>query len=183
MFMIIREGIMNSAINGQSEKSIIDFVFDGYLLTVFQGTLSAYDIIVKYKKLEKGCHLRQPKHSQWAVDILMKIQGDKKRAQQMLTIASEMWKNSIPLKDNQYETLKALIENDDYKVQIECFSQLDKYGEYNVEFLYTLMRLLAAQEKTNYPDAYMFGIVIDQLLKDEIDIYKVLSYASFNGRR
>lgn len=181
--MIIREGTMDTTINGQSERSIIDFVFDGYLLTVFQGSLSAYDIIVKYKKLEKGSRLRQPKHTQWAVDFLMKIQGDKKLAQQMLEETSKMWESSIPLVNNQYETLKELIENDERKFHIEYFYQLDNYGEYNVEFLYTLMRLLAAQEKTNYPDAYMFGDVIAQLLKDEIDIYKVLSCASFNGRR
>ena len=181
--MEIREGTLNVKINGHDEKAIIDYVFDGYLITVFQGTLSEHDIIVKYKKFEKGCRLRQPSHTQWAVDFLMKIQGDKTLAQGLLQETNIMWENTVPLKDNHYDTLKSLIENDELFSRISEFSSLNNYGEYRVEFLYTMMKLLAAQEKTNYPDAYMFGNVIAQLLKENVDIYKVLSCAGFSGRK
>ena len=45
------------------------------------------------------------------------------------------------------------------------------------------MKLLPVQEKTNRPDAYMFGDIIDELLKDELDIFKIVSTAGFGGRR
>ncbi len=180
--MEIRYGTIKASINGEAETSIVDFFFDGYLITVFQGTISAHDYIVKYKRLEPGSRLRQPSHTQWAVDFLMKIQGNKKLAHKLLEETDTMWKRTEPLENNDFETLKELIENDEQAIQIEHYRELDHYGEYSVEFLFILMRLLAAQEKTNNPNAYMFGEVIEQLLKDDVDIYKVLSSASFHGR-
>lgn len=181
--MEIREGTFNVKVKGRDEKAIIDYVFDGYIITVFQGTLSEHDFIVKYKKDEKGCRLRQPSHTQWAVDFLMKIQGDKPLAQRLLQETNIMWEHTVPLENNNYDTLRVLIENDEQFSQLSEFSPLNDYGEYKVEFLYTLMKLLAAQEKTNFSGAYMFGNVISQLLKDKVDIYKVLSCAGFSGRK
>ena len=59
---------------------------------------------------------------------------------------------------------------------------MNDYGEYSVEFLYVLMKLLAIQEKTNRSDAYMFGQVIDALLEDKLDIFSIVSKAGYNGR-
>ena len=181
--MEIRNGTITTCVNGEKETSIVDYVFDGYLITVFQGTLSEHDFIVKYKKFEKGSRLRQPSHTQWAVDFLMKLQGNKELAHQLLVETDKMWVDSKPLQDNHYDTLKELIESDEQRIEIEKYRELNGFGEYDVEFLFILMRLLAAQEKTNNPHAYMFGNVIAQLMKDDIDIYKVLSCASFRGRR
>ncbi len=59
---------------------------------------------------------------------------------------------------------------------------MNVYGEYDVEFLYVLMELLAVQEKTNRADAYMFGSIIEQLLEVDRDIFKIVSTAGFRGR-
>lgn len=59
---------------------------------------------------------------------------------------------------------------------------MNVYGEYDVEFLYVLMELLAVQEKTNRADAYMFGSIIEQLLEVDRDIFKIVSAAGFRGR-
>lgn len=61
-------------INSGTNQAIIEFIFDDYIIYVFQGTLSKYDIIIKYRK--DGTRIRTPKHIHWAVDILMKMQGD-----------------------------------------------------------------------------------------------------------
>ena len=49
------------------------------------------------------------------------------------------------------------------------------------------MGLLAVQEKTNAVSngttAVMFGKIIDELLKPEIDIFRIMSTAGFGGRR
>ena len=60
--------------------------------------------------------------------------------------------------------------------------KLNNYGEYSVEFLIVLMTLLMTQEKTNRNDAYMFGKVLDSLLKEELDIFSIMSAAGFGGR-
>ena len=111
--MDIRDGILTSSVNGKPETSIVDFVFDGYLITVFQGTLSQHDFIVKYKKIAKGSRLRQPSHTQWAVDFLLKLQGNNKLAKELLIETQAMWNDSTPLEDNQFETLKKFIESDE----------------------------------------------------------------------
>ncbi|MGI6747850.1 MAG: hypothetical protein ACOX4V_06350 [Anaerovoracaceae bacterium] len=70
----------------------------------------------------------------------------------------------------QNNTLQAIIEFSFENYVIFVFhgvlSQLDilvkykkplnGYGEYDIEFLYVLMQLLAVQEKTNRADAYMW---------------------------
>lgn len=38
------------------------------------------------------------------------------------------------------------------------------------------------QEKTNREDAYMFGNVLDALLKDNLDIFAIMSASGFGGR-
>ena len=45
------------------------------------------------------------------------------------------------------------------------------------------MELLAVQEKTNRSDAYMFGNIIEELLKTNRDIFKIISTAGFDGRK
>ena len=78
------------------------------------------------------------------------------------------------------DNLYGLAEGDTFKFTIE---QDDAYGEYDVEFLYVLMELLAVQEKTNRADAYMFGKIIEELLESDRDIFKIVSTAGFGGRR
>ena len=68
-------------------------------------------------------------------------------------------------------------------MDIAQFFSLNTFGEYAVEFLYVLMKLLAVQEKTNRADAYMFGNIIEELLNTDRDIFKIISTAGFGGRR
>ena len=70
--MDIREGTQR--IENGTKQAIIEFVFTDYIIFVFQGTLSQFDIVIKYKK--DGKRIRTPKHIHWVVDILMKMQGN-----------------------------------------------------------------------------------------------------------
>lgn len=57
------------------------------------------------------------------------------------------------------------------------FSPLNKYGYYEVEFIIYLMELLMIQEKTNNPNAYMFGNILNSLLDDK-DLFSIISSAT-----
>lgn len=70
--MDIRKG--TQLIENGTKKAIIEFVFTDYIIFVFQGNLSQFDIVIKYKK--DGKRIRTPKHIHWVVDILMKMQGN-----------------------------------------------------------------------------------------------------------
>ena len=56
--MEIREGTRR--IENGTKQAIIEFVFTDYIIFVFQGTLSQFDIVIKYKK--DGKRIRTPKH-------------------------------------------------------------------------------------------------------------------------
>ncbi|HHU85011.1 MAG TPA: hypothetical protein GXZ23_07595 [Clostridiales bacterium] len=177
--MEIRKG--TQLIEKRTKKAIIEFVFDNYIIYVFQGRLSQFDILIKYKK--DGKRIRTPKHIHWAVDILMKMQGNEELTKKYLTAIQNCWNTCVPLVNNDFDTLKALIENGEKDIKIEQYFALNAFGEYDVEFLYVLMELLAVQEKTNREDAYMFGSIIEELLEADRDIFKILSTAGFGGRR
>lgn len=177
--MDIRKG--TQLIENGTKKAIIEFVFTDYIIYVFQGNLSQFDIVIKYKK--DGKRIRTPKHIHWVVDILMKMQGNEEVTKKYLFAIQNCWNNCVPLSNNDFETLKALIENGEKDIEIEQYFNLNSFGEYDVEFLYVLMELLAVQEKTNREDAYMFGKIIEELLEADRDIFKIISTAGFGGRR
>lgn len=177
--MDVRKG--TKLIENGMKKAIIEFVFTDYIIYVFQGNLSQFDIIIKYKKDRK--RIRTPKHIHWVVDILMKMQGNEELTKKYLSAIQNCWNACVPLSNNDFETLKNLIENGEKDIEIEKYFDLNAFGEYDVEFLYVLMELLAVQEKTNRADAYMFGKIIEELLETDRDIFKIISTAGFGGRR
>ena len=176
--MEIREG--TQCINKGMQKAIIEFVFAEYIIYVFQGNLSQFDIVIRYRK--DGKRIRTPKHIHWVVDVLMKMQGNETLAKQYLKAIQIHWNTCAPLANNNFNTLKKLIEDGEEEIEIKHYWDLNAFGEYDVEFLYVLMKLLAVQEKTNRPDAYMFGQIIAELLETDRDIFKIISAAGFGGR-
>lgn len=177
--MEIREG--TQLLENGTKKAIIEYVFTDYIIYVFQGNLSQFDIVIKYKK--DGKRIRTPKHIHWVVDILMKMQGNETLTKRYLLAIQKCWNNCVPLSNNDFDTLKALIENGEKNIEIDQYFALNSFGEYDVEFLYVLMELLAVQEKTNREDAYMFGKIIEELLDTDRDIFKIISTAGFGGRK
>lgn len=177
--MEIKRG--TQTIDKGQKTAIIEFIFAEYIIYVFQGNLSRYDILIKYRK--DGTRIRTPKHIHWVVDILMKMQGNEMLTKQYLLAIQHCWNTCSPLSDNSYETIKSLIEDGEKAIDIAQYFPLNSFGEYDVEFLYVLMELLAVQEKTNRVDAYMFGSIIKELLETDRDIFKIISTAGFDGRR
>lgn len=177
--MNIREG--TKTIEKGSKKAIIEFVFTKYIIYVFQGKLSKFDIVVKYKKGNN--RIRTPKHIHWVVDVLMKMQGNEELTKKYLQAVQKCWNSCEPLSKNDFETLKGLIEKGKNDIDINQYFILNNFGEYDVEFLYVLMELLAVQEKTNRKDAYMFGKIIEELLAVDKDIFAIISKAGMKGRK
>ena len=167
--------------NGIAKKAIIQYEFENYIIYVFQGCLSEFDILVKYKK--NNFKIRTPKHIHWVVDVLMKMQSNNSLTKEFLKKIRNCWDKSIGLSDNDFETLKDLIEEGMKDFQISDYQALDDFGEYPIEFLYVLMQLLVIQEKTNKKDAYMFGSIIDELLKDDYDIFTIVSTAGYRRKK
>ena len=178
--MKISKGNKTQKIRGNEMNSIIDIVFDDkYKIYVFQGNLSENDIIIKYS--EEGKRVRTPKHIHWTVDLLLKLQAERELTKAFIKEVKKEWDASRPLKNNDELTLITLVDNYVEITDISKYEELNKYGEYDIEFLIVLMVLLMTQEKTNRNDAYMFGKILDALLEDELDIFKIMSTAGFGG--
>jgi hypothetical protein len=155
---------------------------DKIIVGVYQGSFSKYDMLIKYRQKDsnnKWSHIRTPKHIHWAVDILIKMQSDREKIQQFLDFLIEIWNKTSPLKSEEERKKFLDIKNllDVHKDKIKEYQDISNYGEYKIEFLILLAKLLMAQEKTNMSDAYMFKKLLDAL-RDGKDIFSIVSIAT-----
>ena len=158
-------------------------VNDHFQIGIFQGALSKFDILIKYKQLinGKGTQPRTPKHIHWAVDMLIKHYSEPHETDLLLDSLLNLWEQTVPLesKAEQDELLspdKLLADANDEAAK---YGQLAGKGEYSVKFLILIAKLLMVQEKTNRHDAYMFKNLLERL-KEHRNIFEIVSTATFH---
>lgn len=159
---------------------------DKTIIGVYQGGFSRFDILIKYRQIKKEgkwSNLRTPKHIHWAVDLLIKMYTDKKKIRQFLDFLLDIWDKTLPIKSKNERdkvlNIKSLLEK--HKDKIKTYQDISQFGEYRIEFLILLAKLLMIQEKTNMPNAYMFKKLLEALRKAE-DIFSIVSIATHRGR-
>ena len=87
-------------LNGKRLPLLIQFpVNDHFQIGVYQGTLSDFDMIVRYKQLLDGkwTRARTPKHIHWAVDILIKQHENPEATNRFLDFLLKHWNSVTPL--------------------------------------------------------------------------------------
>ena len=166
---------------GEYRKAIGEFRTNGYCLVVFPGSLSANDFIVQYVKRESSGRLRTPKHVHWAVDLLMKLQGNRELTISLIQAIRAQWDLELSLSSNSLEDIEKAVNTTNGAFDLSGYEELNQYGEYEVDFLFILMKLLMIQERTNRPDAFMFGGILDKLIAEPLDIFSIISSAGFRG--
>lgn len=179
---------MSFAKDGETRIPLAIFEVNGsYIVGVYQGSLSEFDILIKYREKKPDgtwSRIRTPKHIHWAVDILIKLHGDKKKTQDFLDFLIGVWQSVEPIKDRQAQqdrlNLEVLLQ--DSKEKIAEYESLGTKGEYSVKFLILLAKLLMTQEKTNLETAYMFKRLLEALRRGD-DIFSIVSIASHTGRK
>jgi len=134
---------------------------------------SPYDFIVKFR--EPGKRERTPAHVHLIVEMYVKHAFNPsltlKLKNHILTMLSQIRPvNSFP------PTLQFFQPE-----HVELFKELDKVGEFSVEFLLAAIELVAIQEKTNYPE----GVVTENLYKNfgVKDRFSVIQQAVWRGKR
>lgn len=162
---------------GNTKTAILECKIEEYTVYVFEGDLSPLDILIKYQT--SASKLRTPKHIHWVADVLMKMQAKPRLTKAYLLEIQNYWNSCTGLTARNYTTLYALLNNG---IDLAPYATLDNYGEYGIAFVDVLLKLLAVQEKTNRPDAYMFGNILTELLREPKDLFKILSTARFGGR-
>lgn len=170
--------------NGKKLPCLIQFqVNHHFVIAVYQGTISDFDIIVKYRQLinNKWTRVRTPKHIHWAVDILIKQNEEPEQTQKFIEFLLNYWEKVKPFRSENerkefldIEKLKSAVSE-----EAKNYNALAEKGEYSIKFLLLLAKLLMHQEKTNMENAYMFKNLLEQL-KNSPDIFSVISTASFH---
>ena len=154
-----------------------------YILGIYKGALSDFDILLKYRQKEDGkwSRIRTPKHIHWAVDMLIKHYSEPHETDLLLDSLLKQWEQTVPLesKEDQEHLLspeRLLADVNDEAVK---YNNLADKGEYSVKFLILIAKLLMVQEKTNRHDAYMFKKLLEKL-KEHRNIFEIVSTATFH---
>lgn len=163
---------------------LAEFPVNGsYIIGIYQGSLSDFDILIKYRQLENGVwsRIRTPKHIHWAVDILIKHYSDIRTTDLLLDFLLELWNKTSPIKteEERMHILQTETLLEEVNTEATKYAALANHGEYSVKFLILLAKLLMVQEKTNRNDAYMFKKLLEQL-KEHNDIFRIVSTASYH---
>ncbi|MDY4466710.1 MAG: hypothetical protein SPE30_10565 [Candidatus Treponema excrementipullorum] len=170
------------SMNGKRLPLLAQFPVNAhFIIGIYQGTLSKYDMIIRYRQLINGewTRVRTPKHIHWAVDILIKQHEKPEETRKFIDFLLEHWNTIQPITNDSERNELLDIQNLKQEVEKEAqiYKNLANEGEYSVKFLLLLAKLLMFQEKTNYPDAYMFKCLLEQL-RDSPDIFSVISTAT-----
>lgn len=155
---------------------------DGTIIGVFQGSKGnnpEMDIVVKYKDKYTKSVVRTPKHIHWVIDLLIKKEHNKKLTLEFINYLVDMYDQIKPFK-NKAEQQKCEL-NFTNPENLKKFEELNKYGQYSIEFIGHVIELLSIEEKTGFEGAFMFKEVLDAL-KEKEDIFSIVSSATHNGR-
>lgn len=171
------------------EPLAIIHINDTYILGVYQGKLSKYDLLLRYRQKDSKSRsgwsrIRTPKHIHWAVDALVKMQYKEKETKKFLAFLINLWDKQIkPLETDEERNILLNVNELKKEANIEAnkYPQLANKGEYSIKFLFLIAKLLMIQEKTNLSSAYMFRNLL-KALEEHKDIYKTVSIATHNRR-
>ena len=153
-----------------------------YIIAAYQGSLSKYDILIKYRQLENGkwSNIRTPKHIHWSVDVLIKMKQEPEKTRKFLDLLINLWNDTKPIKSEEERLTILNIDTllTSQKAKYSDLNILNDKGEYSLNFLMLLARLLMLQEKTNYEHAFMFKNLLEQLKNCDTSIYQMVSTAT-----
>lgn len=175
---------MTPSMHIKGHELLAEFPVNGsYVIGIYQGSISDFDILIKYRQLEDGVwsRIRTPKHIHWAVDVLIKHYSDNGTTDRLLDFLLQLWNRITPIKteEERAHLLRTDTLLEEVNTEAAQYTALANHGEYSVKFLILLAKLLMIQEKTNRNDAYMFKTLLEQL-REHNDIFRIVSTATYH---
>ena len=151
---------------------------DGTYIAIYQGNRGAnpdLDYVIKY--LAPNKRLRAPSHTHWIVDLLIKAISNHVNAAEYV----EDWL----VRYEEMEPFSSVEERNNYELQHKDFFvekyeiPLNKYGEYKIDFLSTIIELFIKCEKQT-PNAFMFkGLLtlMKEYCEGKKDFYQIIGHS------
>ena len=168
---------------GQERKTSIKEIklADGTIIGVFAGNRGhnpEHDILIKYQ--EQGKHVRTPKHIHWVLDLLIKKEHNKELTLEFMKYLRNMYDRVEAFKSK--EDRENCILKETTKEKLKPFEELNKYGEYKVEFIGHLIELMIKMEKNTPPEkpARVFRELMDAMIQEK-EIFVIVSKATQIG--
>jgi len=154
---------------------------DGTIIGVFEGSrghIADHDILIKYQ--EEGKRVRTPKHIHWVIDILIKKEHNKELTMKFLKYLRDMYDKVEGFKSKEDRAKCELTQTTHEK--LKEFQELNRYGEYKVDFIGHLIELMIKMEKNTPPEkpARVFKELMDALIQEK-EIFVIVSKATQIG--
>ena len=154
---------------------------DGTIIGIFEGSRGAnpdHDILIKYQ--ENGKRIRTPKHIHWVIDLLVKKEHNKELTLKFMKYLREMYDRVEGFKSKEDRANFEFKETTSNK--LKPFQELNKYGEYKVDFIGHLIELMIKMEKNMPPEkpARVFKELMDSMIEEK-EIFVIVSKATQIG--
>src|SRR3990167_511228 len=154
---------------------------DGTIIGVFEGSRGAnpdHDILIKYQ--ERGKRLRTPKHIHWVIDLLIKKEHNRELTLKFMKYLRDMYDKVDSFKSKEDRRNCVLKETTTEK--LKPFQELNKYGEYKVDFIGHLIELMIKMEKNTPPEkpARVFRELMEAMIQEK-EIFVIVSKATQIG--
>ncbi|MBI2004163.1 hypothetical protein HYS72_01730 [Candidatus Pacearchaeota archaeon] len=154
---------------------------DGTIIGVFAGNRGAnpeHDILIKYQ--ESGKRLRTPKHIHWVIDLLIKKEHNRELTLKFMKYLRDMY-DKVEAFCSKEDRAKCILK-ETTKEKLKQFEELNKYGEYKVDFIGHLIELMIKMEKNTPPEkpARVFRELMDAMIQEK-EIFVIVSKATQIG--
>jgi len=171
---------------GETEKparkyALKEIKLSGVTIGVFAGNRGYnpdHDILIKYQ--EDGKRVRTPKHIHWVLDVIIKKEHNRELTLKFLKYLRDMYDRVKGFESKEDREKFELTETTPEK--LKEFEELNKYGEYSVEFIGHLIELMIKMEKNMPPEkpARVFKELMDSMLRED-EIFVIASKATQIG--
>jgi len=165
--------------SGKHHVSFKEFrLTDGTIIGIFQGERGEnpdLDIKICYKDRYTKGPKRTPKHIHWVIDILIKKQHEKELTLDFVKYLRDVWERVEPFR-NKEEQQKCELKQTTHE-KLKKFEKLNRYGEYQVEFIGHLIELMMRMEKTGLARAFVFKDLLDTIIQEK-DIFSIVAKAT-----
>jgi len=154
---------------------------DGTIIGVFEGSRGykpEHDILIKYQ--EKGKRVRTLKHIHWTMDLMIKKQHNRELTLKFMKYLRGMYDCVEGFKSKEDRAKCVLKEITPEK--LKPFQELNKYGEYKVDFIAHYIELMIKMEKNTPPEkpARVFRELMDAMIQEK-EIFVIVSKATQIG--
>lgn len=156
-------------------------LIDGTIIGVFEGDrgfIKDHDIIIKYQEI--GKKVRTPKHIHWVIDLLIKKEHNRELTLKFMEHLRDMYDKVEGFKSKDDRAKFVIKETTPEK--LKPFQELNKYGEYKVDFIGHLIELMIKMEKNTPPEkpARVFRELMDAMIQEK-EIFVIVSKATQIG--